>query len=191
MKLAGLAAILAPAGIILHEFGHYIVGLSLGYPVHFGVASVSGGPQLGTASDLPVVIQAMAGPIVTVVLIIVAAIALSRDRGSLWALALAITAPLRFLVGASFLFFVGRGWLQGRPFAGSPNFDEYNAASALGWSPVWLISAQMAALICFWAWSLTRPKRGRRLLSLGSALIGAAIGVSAWMTIIGPALIGR
>jgi hypothetical protein len=189
LKLAGWAALLGPAGIVLHELGHFAVGWFLGFPVRLNVGSVSGGPELGAAPDWAVALMASAGPLVTIALMAIAAIGLMRRPLSKWALALAITAPLRFLVGGTYLYWVIKAWLENSVFSGTPNFDEYNAALALGLSPVWLLAVQMIALVCYWLWSASRPSRGRRLLNVGSVLIGAMAGITIWMALAGPALL--
>lgn len=57
VSLASCGAVLAPLGIVLHEMGHFIVGLSLGFPVRLNVGSVSGGPAIGAATDQAVAMQ--------------------------------------------------------------------------------------------------------------------------------------
>ena len=150
LKLTGWSALLAPAGIVLHELGHFAVGFFLGFPVRLNVGSVSGGPALGAAPDWAVALQASAGPLVTIALMAIAAIGLMRRPLAQWALALAITAPLRFLVGGTYLFWVAKAWVEKTAFSGTPNFDEYNAALALGLSPVWVLAVQMIALVFYW-----------------------------------------
>ena len=189
VKLFGWAVLLAPAGIVLHELGHFVTGLMLGFPVRLNVGSVSGGPTLGSAADWAVAVQAAAGPLVTIALMAVAAMGLIRNRAANWALALALTAPLRFIVGGSYLFWVVKASLANIPFQGTPDFDEYNAALALGLSPVAVVAVQMIALIAYWIWSASRPPRGRRLLKVGIVLVGAVAGISIWMALVGPALL--
>jgi hypothetical protein len=158
LSLAGWAALLAPVGIVLHELGHFAVGLSLGYPVRMHVGSVSGGAAIGLAPDLHVAMEAVAGPLVTVALAAIAIWGLLRRPGSRWALALAITAPIRFIVGGVYLFGVIKAWFEETAFQGTPNFDEYNAALALGLSPVWLVAAQTLGLLAYWFWVMTQPR---------------------------------
>lgn len=189
LGLAGWGALLAPAGIILHEMGHFLVGLSLGFPVRLNAGSVSGGPAIGSATDMAVAMQASAGPLVTITLMAIAAWGLINRPGSRWAFALAITAPLRFIVGGTYLFWVGKAWLEETAFQGTPNFDEFNAALALGLSPVWLVAVQVLGLIAFWIWATTRPRPIARIASVGSVLAGAVIGIALWMALIGPALL--
>lgn len=189
LSLVGWGAVLAPFGIVLHEMGHFIVGFSLGFPVQLNVGSVSGGPAIGTATDQAVAMQASAGPLLTIALMAVAAIGLVNRPGSRWAFALAITAPIRFIVGGTYLFWVSKAWFEETAFQGTPNFDEYNAALALGLSPVWLVAIQILGLIAFWLWATTRPRPIARIASVGSVLVGAIIGIALWMALIGPVVL--
>lgn len=189
LKLAGWSAFLAPIGIFLHELGHFFVGLLLGFAVQLNVGSVSGGPTLGKAADGAVALQASAGPFVTIALMALAAIGLRHRPVPSWALALAITAPLRFVVGGTYLFWVAKAWMAGTAFQGTPNFDEYNAALALGLSPAWLLVVQMCALISYWVWAIAKAPLQRRIVSVGCVLIGAVAGVGFWMAAVGPVLL--
>lgn len=189
LSLAGWGAVLAPLGIVLHEMGHFIVGFSLGFPVRLNVGSVSDGAAIGAATDQAVAMQASAGPLVTIALMAVAAIGLLKRPGSRWPYALAITAPIRFIVGGTYLFWVGKAWFEETAFQGSPNFDEYNAALALGLSPAWLVAIQTLGLIAYWLWATTRPRPIARIASVGSVLVGAVIGIALWMALIGPAVL--
>ena len=189
LGLAGWGALLAPTSILIHEMGHFIVGYSLGFPVQLNIASVSGGPELGSAADLAVASQASAGPAATVVLMVIAAWWLACRSGSKWAFALAITAPLRFIVGGTYLFWVAKAWMENAVFPGKPNFDEYNAALALGLSPVWLVFIQTCCLIAYWVWVATRPRPIARIASVGSVVIGAVIGIALWMAVVGPSFL--
>jgi hypothetical protein len=169
--------------------GHFLVGLSLGFPVQLNVGSVSGGPALGSATDLAVALQASAGPLVTAALMVIAAWGLIARPGSRWAFVLAITAPLRFIVGGTYLFWVVKAWIERTAFQGTPNFDEYNAALALGLSPVWLVAIQFGGLIAYWIWTAMRPMPAGKIASVGSVLVGAVIGIAVWMALIGPAVL--
>lgn len=187
--LAGWGALLAPAGIVLHELGHLIVGKALGYPARMNVGSVSGGPSLGSAPDMAVAWQASAGPIITIVLMAIAAWGLLRRPGSRWPYALAITAPLRFIVGATYLFWVVHAWAEGTAFQGTPNFDEYNAALAIGIAPVLLVSVQIIALVAYWIWVVRRARPVGRIASVVTVLAGAVVGIALWMALIGPTVL--
>lgn len=161
VALAGWSALLAPAVIVRHESGHIIAELTLGYQVRLNAASVSDGPALGEAADWAVAMQAGPGPLVTNTLMVIAALGQGRRVLPPWAFALAIIAPLRFLVGGTYLFWVARAWMAETDFQGTPDFDEYNAAVALGISRVVLVAIQMAAVIGYWIWALARAGPGR------------------------------
>lgn len=133
--------------------------------------------------------SASAGPLVTIALMAIAAWGLVSRPGSRWALALAITAPIRFIVGATYLFWVVKAWFEGTGFQGTPNFDEYNAALALGLSPVWLVAVQTFVLLAYWLWATTRPRPVARVASVVSVLVGAVIGIVLWMALIGPVVL--
>lgn len=180
---------MAPTGILLHELGHFLAGLSLGFPVRLNVGSVSGGPALGSAADSAVALQSSAGPLVTSALMVIAAWGLTTRPGSRWAFALAITAPLRFIVGATYLFWVAKAWIERTAFQGTLNFDEYNAALALGLSPEWLVAIQFGGLIAYWIWTAAMLRPAGKIASVGSVLFGAVIGIAVWMALIGPAIL--
>jgi len=149
--------------MVLHELGHFLVGQRLGFAVRLNVESVSGGPVIGSAPDQAVALQASLGPLVTAVLTVSAAWGLARSAASGWAFALAITAPLRFIVGGIYLFWVVKAWSKDTAFQGTPNFDEVNAALAMGVTPTWLVAFQMVGLITFWIWTVVQSGFGGRV----------------------------
>jgi len=120
---------------------------------------------------------------------VIAAWGLARSAASGWAFALAITAPLRFIVGGVYLFWVVKAWSEGTAFQGTPNFDEYNAALAIGVSPTWLVAFQMVGLIIFWIWAVVQSGFGGRVARVASVLVGAIMGIAMWMAVIGPAML--
>lgn len=188
-RLAGWAVLMAPLGLFLHELGHFLAGRLLGFDdVRVGVAGVSGGARLGETADRMVAIQAGAGPAVTLLLLILAWAFVARSPRHLWAVALAATAPLRFLVGAVFIGARLLTWLQGG-VPGVPNFDEYNLAKALGISPLPLAAVGAILLFGSWAWLWRRLPRGRRALTAAALAAGTAGGLFLWMGLVGPPLV--
>lgn len=123
-RFGAAAALVAPLTVIAHELGHFLAGRAMGFDAELRAASVSGGAVLGRAPDWMVAVQALAGPLVTF-LLLASAFAIGRRRAKPWVIALAATAPLRFLVGASYLTWSIYAWSQGGELRGSPNFDEY------------------------------------------------------------------
>ena len=177
------AAVLAPAGVLIHELGHFAVARWLGFgEARISATGVTGGATLGASPDGMVALQSGAGPLLTLLLLGLAWLRLRRGY-SAWAVALAATAPLRFFVD---LVFVGtRLWLAVRGVApGTPNFDEYNFARAVGLPPVVVAVAAAVVLIgtAAWLWRLMKRRR-LLLLPLGA---GAFAGLYLWVQFAGP-----
>lgn len=189
-KLTAWAAVLAPLGVLLHELGHWVAAQALGYSgAALLTASVSGGAKLGEAPGWMVAVEALGGPAVTVVLIMIALQALRRSQPPLWAIALGATAPLRFLVVGVHLV-VKIGMLAMGQQLGTPNFDEYNAAAGLGWPPEPLYAAVLALLIYAWVKVVRHALRGWRWIGLLALVAGSAVGLALWMNVVGPLLFG-
>ncbi len=151
-------------------------------------ASVAGGAQLGRDPDWMVAVQSGAGPFVTVAIVLFAASHLRRRPGKRWALALAATAPLRFLLGGSYLMLSAYIWWVDGTMGGA-DFDEAKVAEALGVALPLVLALQMLLLIGFWAWLITTIPPGKRILSLVAMLAGAFPAIGLWMAV-GPTLFG-
>jgi hypothetical protein len=186
LKLTGWSAIMAPIGIVLHELGHYLTARAFGFSAELKAASVSGGAQLGLDPDWMVAAQAAAGPVVTLIIILFAVFQLRRRPERLWTLALAATAPLRFLVGGSYLAWATYVWWVAGTM-GDGNFDEANFAKAAGVALTPILATQLLLLFGLWAWLVATIRRGQRIVSILAILTGAFAGIGAWMTL-GPRL---
>jgi hypothetical protein len=189
-RLAGTAAIVAPATIVLHEGGHWTAGRLLGFPARLGPFGVSGGPTLGASPDWQVVLAAGAGPLVTAVLAAWAWFRLRRGRNSSLAFATALLAPVRMLVGGVYAWSALGAWLAGERYRGHPNFDEYNAASALGANPLPIVLAELALVATLWVWAISGQPRGRRATRTVTVAAAGAAGIATWAYAAGPALLG-
>lgn len=188
-KLAAWTALMVPLTILIHELGHFSVGLATGLPVELRPTSVSGGAEPGAAADWLVALQAGAGPIVTVVMALVFAALYRSDPRRLWALAGAVAAASRLLVTTAFLGMRLLLLVLGRPFQGTPNFDEHNVARALGLPPMLMAAAASLFLIALYAWLLRRIARGRRLPFVLASIAGVAAGAVAWSVLPPPVLL--
>ncbi len=189
LALFGWAALLAPLGVFLHELGHFAIARALGYDdVILRAASVAGGARLGEAPALEVAAQAAGGPLITLLLIAIAWPFLRRRPAPNWAIAMAATAPLRFLVGGVYLGFTVVLLVTGRE-RGTPNFDEYNLARGLGLPLEPLLLAELLLLIVWWRIVRT-SLAGRRWSGIAALCCGALIGLFAWLQLIGPRLLG-
>ncbi len=186
VKLSAWSALMAPIGIVLHELGHYFAARLLSFPAQLNAASVSGGAQLGRDPDWMVAVQSGTGPFVTVAIVLFAAYHLRRRPGRRWALALAATAPLRFLLGGSYLMLAAYiWWVEGT--MGGADFDEAKVALALDVALPPVLALQMLLLVGFWAWLIKTIPPGKRILSLVAMLAGAFPAIGLWMAV-GPTL---
>lgn len=183
---AGSAAVLAPLAILVHELGHYLVGQALGLEgLQFHHASVS---HAGWPADAPQWQRAAlpaAGPLVTLAIVFASAV-LATWRPSLapFALALALGAGVRSVaLGIGFLV------VQLRHPGAVGDFDEFNAASALGLPPGLVVALNVAAIVAAWAWCIRRTPAGHRVAAVAVSAAGAAAGIALYMGLVGPALL--
>jgi hypothetical protein len=177
---------MTPLSIFLHELGHYTAARVFGYPALLKATSVAS--DLDQAPAWLQAFQAAAGPLVTVIVTAAAAWFYSRRGTRLWALSLAMAAPHRFLVLGAYLAVMGAVTAIGGRFGGSPNFDEFNAAQAMGLPIFWVASLITALLILYWTWLIRRIPKGKRILSIASVAAGAAAGMFLWVLMATPLL---
>jgi cytochrome bd-type quinol oxidase subunit 2 len=188
-KLAGWTALLTPLTILVHELGHFSIGLTTGLPLELHPTSVSGGAEAGAAADWLVALQAGAGPLMTLAMSLLFAALYSRDRSRLWALAAAVAAASRLLVTTAFLGLRLFLLLLGRPYRATPNFDEHNAARALGLPPLLMAIAATAFLVALYVWLLRRMPQGRRFPFVIALIAGVVVGGAAWTSLPPPVLV--
>lgn len=103
---AGVAALASPIAIVLHELGHFGAAEAFGFPettLHF--ASVSDGADGAGFPDWQHGMKALAGPAVTLVLVLGFAVSARRSGSHPFAVAPAFAAGVRTVVlgGAYFL----------------------------------------------------------------------------------------
>lgn len=178
----------APLTIVAHELGHFGAGLVLGTPdlaLHYGSVSDSAREQGFPAARIGA--QALAGPVVTLLIMAACVLGLRKHAHPVFVVAL-IAAPIRFAVGAVYLAFSLQVAIQGGT-PGQPNFDEFKAAQALGFAVEPLLIAELVATIGIWTWMFRRLDRVRRWSSLSGAVAGVALGIGAWIAFIGPWLL--
>jgi len=152
LVFAACGALIAPATIVLHELGHLLAGLALGTPdiaLHYG--SVSDSAEESGFPAFRVGLQALAGPAVTLFLMAACMVALRKHPDHPLFFTALFAAPIRFAVGAAYLYFAASAALQGIP-PGQPNFDEFKAAEMLGFPVVPLLIAELALTFALWSW---------------------------------------
>ncbi len=198
--LAGLAggAIAAPIGIQLHELGHFAVGVAYGFPdtvLRYASVSWTGSSEfrrLWRAGDVEaaaaiaepwqVALSAAAGPIVSYLTAIGFVLWVRRYGPGPLSLVLGsgFVAPLQ---GAAAIPVIAVDLFVGG-FTG--NQDEANFAAIMG-IPASL--AVLPGLICFLLsyWFLvTAFPRGQRLRAVMPPLLGVALGIALWGSVLGP-----
>lgn len=188
-RLAAWTALMIPLTILVHELGHFSVGLTTGLPLELHPTSVSGGAEPGAAADWLVAPQAGGGPLMTVAMSLVFAALYRRDPRRLWALAAAVAAASRLLVTTAYLGLRLFLLVLGRPYRATPNFDEHNVARALGLPPVLMAAAATLFLIALYVWLLRQVPRDRRFPFVAASIAGVALGAVAWTALPPPLLL--
>lgn len=186
VKLAAWSALMTPLSVLLHELGHFTIARAFGYPARLKATSVAA--DLDRAPEWIQLLQSTAGPLVTLVITIIAASLYSRRPSRRWALSLAVAAPHRYLVVSAYLGALGAVTLLGGRMGGTPNFDEYNTARAAGAPIIAVAIAITLALILYWIWLVRRIPRGSRIGSILAIVAGAGAGMYSWVAVAPPVL---
>jgi hypothetical protein len=116
----------------------------------------------------------------TVLMALSGALLLRRDTRRLWALAFAVAAISRFLVTTAWLGLRLLLWGLGRPYGGSPNFDEHNLAVTVGVAPELTAAAATLFLSGMLFWFSRQVQSGRRLIYFTVIAAAVVIGNVLW-----------
>lgn len=187
-QLLAWALLLTPVTILLHELGHFAFAAWSGLPAQLHPTFVSGGAELGASPRWLLAAQAGGGPAVTVIMTLAGAWAYRRGE-RLWALAFSTAAASRLLVSTGYLLLRLFLLAIGKPFGGSPNFDEYKLAVALDQRPERFALAATAFFFAAFAWLLARAPRERRwpfMLALAAGIVAANF---VWPAVMPPVLV--
>lgn len=199
----GIAGTVAgPAGVLLHELGHYATAVALGFPeaaLQFASISYANseafwqalarGERDAAAAIYPLAnagAVSIAGPAVTIALsLLCALILLMRERAddaiAAFAAATALTAGVRGLTSFYYMFWVKQTYPNARPF-----FDEINAARAFDIQIDWFAWPSAACFLVCWAAVLPRLTPGL-WVKLPVAVVAPIVGILVWSQV-GPLL---
>jgi hypothetical protein len=187
--LMGWAVLLTPLTILVHELGHLAVAYLTGLPAELHPTAVSGGADYRNTSHPMMGLQAGAGPLVTIVMGLIAARLFARDRSRLWALAFAVAAVSRMVVTTGYLGVRLFKFVLGQPFTNNPNFDEHHVGTAAGIPPILVSAVASAFLFALLYWLLRRVPRGRRILFIIAVTVGIVAGSALWSLLMPPVLL--
>jgi hypothetical protein len=191
----GAAVIAVPAGVLLHELGHFLVYLSFGFQdaaLHYSSTTYSlertvwqliyRGNLAAAASLIPlwkVGIATAAGLIVTCVVALVCCFFVATKTPHPVVVALGVFAPVRFLSGIPSI----PALLSGRSVRAGT--DEAHLAALTGIPLIALIIAGLLFLTLVWIFMVRRIPRDHRWISLGGLLSGLALGVWLYFSVLG------
>lgn len=195
----GAAIIAVPLGVLLHELGHFLAYRVFGFQgvaLHYASAThsvertfwqlVFTGNINAAASLLPLwkVGLATAGGIVITYLVTIACCVFAARKGPHpLVIALGVFAPVRFLSGLPTVVAILSGR---RPGTGT---DEAHLA-ALTSIPLLLLSFMgLLVLVLAWIWLLRRIPKTHRWVSLASLILGLALGIFVYFSVLGPRLL--
>jgi hypothetical protein len=193
-----VAASTGPVGIVLHEMGHYFAAGALGFPgLKMSYASITfanselfwqtlaSGNRAGASTLFPIEhagIVAIAGPAVTLGLVLSSAVILALTRPTVeWVVAfyagMALTAGIRAFTGVSYILMVRPYYPGARPF-----FDEINAARAFDIPVDWIVWPSVAIVVL--AWIVVIPNlTPHRWTKLALAIAAPVLGIVIWAQI--------
>ena len=178
-------AVAMPVCIVLHELGHFSAAHSFGFPdVVLRYGSVDHRAAEAGLPSWQQGIQAAAGPVVTLLIVMTCCLAVLRVGCRAWAVAPAFAAGIRSLLIAPAYLLV-----RVRDGTVSGNFDENNAARHLEISTDLVVAVNVLVLAGAWAFLISRMAPGRRIVTLSAILVGAASGLAVYVGWLGPWLL--
>lgn len=182
---AAAAALTAPVAVVLHELGHFATAHAFGFPdvvLHYGSVSDS-----AAENGFPLWqqgVQAAAGPLVTLTIVILCCYAARRAGSKPWSVAPAFAAGIRSVViGSTYLF------IRLRHPSAQGNFDELNAARDLGLPAELVVAVNVLLLLGAWAFLIRGIPKGRRTAALGATATGTIAGLALYFGWLGPWLL--
>lgn len=173
-----IAAAAAPAGIFLHELGHYAAALYYGFPdVMLHYASVSVSFETVEIPSWQRGVKAAAGPLITLGILAACCLAASRRGTKPLYIAPAFAVGARTIgLGLVYLFFRVLYGME----PGEGNFDELNIASHFGLNHDLVVGLNLLLYLSMWTYLIVLMK-GSRAKKLGLVALGSGCGIVAYM----------
>ena len=195
----GASVLAVPFGVLLHEFGHYLVYRAFGFQgaaLHYSSSTYSlektvwqlihRGDLAAAAATIPlwkVGTATAAGLIATCVAALACYFFAAKKNPNPFVVALGVFAPVRFLSGIATIpvLLAGKSVRAGT--------DEAHLAAVTGIPLIVLISAGLLFLALIWFLMFRSLPRDHRWISLGGLVSGLALGFVVYFLIIGPRLL--
>ena len=179
LRWCGWPLLLAPLTIFLHELGHFLAAVALGFPdpqIHFSAIShgdVSGRPAWQSG------VVGLAGPAVTAAFVFGGLALTFRAPRLRFGWALAFAAASRFFVGVPYTIANLIALASGRRLD-PPAFDEYKAGEALGWSGDATLAVSSLLFFAVLLRLALGVSRGQRTAGWLGLIVGTVAGWAAW-----------
>ena len=174
--------LLAPLTILLHELGHFLAAVALGFPdpqIHF--SSISHGDISDRPGWQPGLVG-LAGPVVTASFVLAGLWLSSRRPSEPVGYALAVAAASRFFVGVPYTIANLLALVSGRKLD-PPAFDEFKAGEALGWSGNLTLGVTASMVFLVLGWLFFRLPTGQRGVAWAGLIVGTIAGWAFWFSI--------
>lgn len=195
----GSAVVAVPLGVLLHELGHFLAYWAFGFQgvaLHYASSThtvektfwqlVSSGNIEAAASLLPLTkvgLATTAGLLATYAVTLGCCVFAARKSPHPLVIALGIFAPVRFLSGIPTLL----ATLTGKTIRAST--DEAHLAALTGIPLLLLNVAGLLVLVLAWIWLVRRIPKDHKWISLASLIIGLALGIFVYFSLLGPRLL--
>lgn len=184
---SGVAVLAAPVAIVLHEIGHFVVAEAFGFPdVVLHYTFVSDGAEEAGFPAWQRGVKAIAGPVVTLVLVLGSVAVMRKIGPHPLAVAPAFAAGVRAVIlGGAYLLV--RILHPERAYDG--NFDELNAARHLDLSPDFVMGVSVIAILGTWIYVARHIPAPIRWKALAAITLGTIVGIATWVSFVGPMLL--
>jgi len=182
-KWTFFAALAGPLSIVLHEVGHALMALVLGYSdVRITFHSVD---RIAPVDIQPWerALTSEAGPIASLIIILLCCVIIRIRRHSIPAKALGLVASAQFVGGLIYI--------AGAVFGAAPytDFDGARFAQYLNISIFFPALVESLLLIGSWIFFVRLIDSSERKLAVLGVVSGGALGIVIWLTLLGPLLL--